>query len=175
MRSLLIILLCALLTGCVTQQKCNEKFPVKEISRDTIKVLVKDTIFKDIDFWMPESEVDLDFDFDPFEFLPRDTVIVKTNDTVTLTIEKKAGQTSVKCKTETLLLKIDSLLIEVEYFQNMVRINEQAYFDQKAENKKLKIENKAAVQEAKAKKLKWLFLALLLIAVTVTIHRYVRR
>lgn len=173
MRSLSILLLCTLFTGCVTQQKCNEKFPAKELSRDTVKVLVKDTIFADIDFWTPESEVDVIYD--PFEFLPRDTVIVKTNDTVTLTIEKKGRETRINCKTETLLLKIDSLLIEVEYFQNMVRINEQAYFDQKAENKKLKIENKAAVQESKAKKLKWLFLSLLLIAVTVTIHRYVRR
>lgn len=164
------------MSACVTQQKCIEKFPNREIERDTIEVLIKDTVFKEIQTWTESSEVDF---FDPFEFLPRDTVIIRTNDTVTLTIEKKAGQTSVKCKAESYLLTIDSLLIEVEYLQRTIAVTEQAYFDQKAENKRLKIETKEAVRKAKSEKIKqraksfmWLFLIVLILAATLTIHRY---
>ena len=165
-----VIFLSLSLNSCVTSKKCNDKFPTKELSIDSIYNKV-DTIivFKDV----PIKLNPIDFYSDWWDIRElkdsSETVLPRENQSSKgkTSVIKQGNNIKVKCLTDSLSYVIDSLTLNISYSQLTISKLEQVYLDVKAENKKLKILTKENVQNAKANKNKalskifmWIFLSI---------------
>ena len=180
-----VIILSLTLNSCVTANKCNDKFPTKELSIDSIYNKV-DTIivFKDVPYNLPSFNFSSgwwkisDLINDKEIELPKSDNLQKGISTIT----KKGDSIKIKCKTDELQIIIDSLVLEAEINQLTINKLESVYVDTKAENKKLKILTKENVQNAKANKnnalskiFMWIFLSIALITLAFSIFKFKRK
>lgn len=110
-----LILLCAVVliqTGCVTQSKCEKKYPTK----DSTSVVFKDKIVRIHDTaWL--QPVEMSFDTSSIG-LPENIVFKHTekNGHLTSTVSINKGKLSFKCKADSLQHVIDSLVTVTDTF-----------------------------------------------------------
>ena len=173
------------LSSCVTANKCNDKFPTKELSIDSIYNKV-DTIivFKEvpikldpINFYSDWWDI-RDLKDSAETILPKGGPLEKGQ----VSIKKDGPLIKVRCLTDSLNYVIDSLALNLSYNQLTISKLEQKYFDVKAENRKLKIVTKENVQNAKAGKNKalskifmWIFLSIALLTLAFSIFKFKKK
>ena len=182
LKSIAIISASLVLSSCVTANKCNDKFPTKELSIDSIYNKV-DTIivFKEVPYNLPSFNFSSgwwkisDLIDDKEIELPKSDNLQKGISTIT----KKGDSIKIKCTSDELQIIIDSLILEAEINQLTINNLQSVYTDVKAENKKLKILTKENVQNAKANKnkalskiLMWIFLSIALITLAFSIFKF---
>lgn len=101
MRNIFILLVCSLLTSCITQQRCLDRFPPKTDSvvviHDSIR-LVHDTTY------VPYEEITIS-DLIPCPDVVYDKSVTKKGLTSSVSIKK--GIVTVSCKSDSLQLIID--------------------------------------------------------------------
>jgi len=179
---ILISAISLVLSSCVTANKCNDKFPDRLLTSDTLTTSkVEDVLLGNILVNLGDVDLSLETPNLDIRFI-RDTVIVNTNDTLIITNTIKGGQQSIKCETVKLESIIKGLNVKIRSYETLVTNTKQLYVDVKAENRKLKILTKENVHNAKANKNKalskifmWIFLSIALITLAFSIFKFKRK
>ena len=115
LKSITIISVASLvLSSCLTANKCNDKFPDRLLTSDTLTTSkVEDVLLGNILVNLGDVDLSLETPNLDIRFI-RDTVIVNTNDTLIITNTIKGGQQSIKCET----VKLESIIKGLNVFIN---------------------------------------------------------
>jgi len=182
LKSVILISAILLLSSCITSKKCNDKFPDRLLTSDTLTTSkVEDVLLGNILVNLGDVDLSLETPNLDIRFI-RDTVIVNTNDTLIITNTIKGGQQSIKCETVKLESIIKGLNVKIRSYETLVTNTKQLYVDVKAENRKLKIVTKENVQNAKANKnnalskvFMWIFLSIAVMTLAFSIFKFKRK
>lgn len=143
MRLLIFITTLLIISSCTTQRKCESKFPHKKLASDTTFV------YRDTVLFLKDIPVKLSYNHSisiPFQSLLRDTIIKDS----AITITRLKERVIFDCSIDSLTLTLDSLKIQLRLKEAQINTVQQAYFDQKAENKHLRIEKRTNNRNARA-------------------------
>lgn len=105
-----LLLTCYLLTGCVTQEKCAERFPPQVITKDTTITVIRDTVIRDTVYI--GGELLIWHDSIPCPELKYSKSVTSKGLTSTVTIAK--GKLTAECKSDSLenVIEINNRIIE---------------------------------------------------------------
>ena len=117
----LLILIVIGLSSCITQKRCQEKYPAQVITKDT--TIIRDSIITITDTVRQEGQLIFITDTIPCPQLEYHKSVTKNNLTAKIDISK--GKLNVDCKTDSLIkiIETQSHLIKTITTHNEVKIN----------------------------------------------------
>lgn len=145
-------------SSCISQQKCFDKYPIKELEADTSFVDREEQLI------LPTFHVQTP----PLHYvtpwilkeLLRDTVIVYRQADSEISVHAVQDSFFVQCQVDSMQHVIDSMRINVNMKDMVVNNFLQVFHNQRLENQKLKIELKETTNLAQAEKWKHIGVAL---------------
>ena len=126
MRTLIIIAVIFSLCSCATQKKCNRKFPAETIIKDSVSVVIRDSISTDTIFLPGESILIHDTIPCPDVEYHRE---VRSNNTIA-TVHISKGVITVECKTDSLqhIIEVKNKIIDKYRFHSSEKTKIQKVF-----------------------------------------------
>lgn len=131
------LILFIFITSCTTQKRCYDKFPPKMLSSNTTFVNFDTTIYKNVTL----PPLNFGSDWIALNVFEKDTVIKIDTFQNVIYLTSKSGNIKVDCKTDS--IRIKDLEIELELSKETITNQNQVFFDQRAELKKIRSENRA--------------------------------
>lgn len=113
MRIFLFIITACLITGCVTQQKCAERFPPQVIEKDNTKTVIRDTVIHDT--VKVAGELLLWHDSIPCPDVKYSKSVTKGGITSTVKIIK--GKLKTECKSDSLQKIIETQIKTIDTYR----------------------------------------------------------